>query len=1102
MNTKKELLYNLLFKQTITGEIDYPRIPPKSDLYKLIDLKNIDDVKPLLNLELFDELNFDTLNTAFKSVVDDFNLLYSSINKQSMDVMNQLTNSLKEYRGITRSLNRINQSAVDIINGRADINKYTYKYTETFTNADNINEFLSTKDSSTKLPVIDIESGTMYIPSNTLNLIDLHHYYGTKLNVRFSNYNGMITKTKVLSNYDMSIILDPLLHPDDKYVYYVETNKPTPLTMSFVIQLNPDSSKSEISGVAFSIDSAVTGGYLRLDYKDETGWKPFNYAIKQLTPGLDDYAITLSDVINTSHIRFSIIKEFPDELKNLGYYLSIKNISIYKSTTSKTAVLVSKSTEIKSYGFEDTIIGTIGAKIKGILPQNCYANIYVSSDKVIHAHFEDIHGDYVDPKSLNKFRLVDTKTDELTKDKRFVLLSDLIGNEHLEGVSKYNNLAFDWQIIKSFESDNLKPDMVTLINIGQKDPYDNSIANTRDVLFGDRYYNDILSGTYPQDDFPPPFSLDDWFMSGIINESNPDWHNIEYLVDADPHLYGTDYGDPVYGFPWNWFYKRKKRHLKFNDFIAMIPGWWRPDSSLVTPSGILNEYGEIDKSIVDTVTFPYPDFYINGIKFYKIFRFDRNSEVLGSDMRIYTYQTKPVNGVTTNDKEDYYPHNMKWVFTSKYTPVRAVQEAIPTVSGYADDPHKITGKVKVDIPDNAKYIDSSIKNVHYKDDNLYLDEIRQYKIIKDNDKDVFIDLSPLENSDLLIEDHPLAFEYAYNLIDNYTSYWDGYIIVDDETVDITLKQSYAYTNQINKYNVVNKYKIINVDTDEVITKNDDVNNKDYNMLDESVKTITLDRGIYEFKIHCLTEKDNAYPANKWSPNSSDFIKVTGNARIVADIKPLHIVTLETLLYSTTYENDYRCAVITDSDYTNYVIVKEPSKNIVPGYYFDSEGSYYNKLDEHQIQNIGHYKRRWYGAQTNIIETYYTGSKIDTIMSGYYYDNTSYEVDYKWNKGKTYDQHYKNTYDKLYPQHSTFGVPINVDEPITNVLNSGYLFHNTSENLPSFYTAEYGLVDRDNVAGNRFLYKIELISEDEQLTPVLDEIEFSINPKIEELLYET
>ena len=150
MNTKKELLYDLLFKQTITGELDYPRIPPKSDLYKLIDLKNIDDVKPLLNLELFDELNFDTLNTAFKSVVDDFNLLYSSINKQSMDVMNQLTNSLKEYRGITRSLNRINHSALDIINGRAEA-KAMEIYGETYNKSIKYFDFIKSIDTYRKI---------------------------------------------------------------------------------------------------------------------------------------------------------------------------------------------------------------------------------------------------------------------------------------------------------------------------------------------------------------------------------------------------------------------------------------------------------------------------------------------------------------------------------------------------------------------------------------------------------------------------------------------------------------------------------------------------------------------------------------------------------------------------------------------------------------------------------------------------------------------------------------------------------------------------------------------------------------------------------------
>ena len=1095
MRTKNTILYNKIYNKYITGEIGYDAIIPSfNTVTSLVNAINKDDSKPMMDTSIFTNLTFDNLTTVFEAMVDDFDLLYTAMNMQSQYTLDQLTDSLKEYRGVKNELIKIGQLADDINNGKTDLDNVRYVFTESFSNANNINNYISSIDKDTQYPVIDIDAGVMYIPADTLSTINLHHYYGKKLNIIPTNYNGSITSAEYVGGADAKMIFDINNDASTKLEYELVTNSPTAINLNFIIQLDPNNKELEFNSIAVVVDSVKTRGYFRVEYKSENGWT--NIPAQETTVlntnitndsdnkigEYDSIAIISPKIIKTTHLKFIFIKETPDVLDSNTYYLSIYNIVIFTGTNSKTSTLISNSIQIKPYNNDRVIIGTIAADIDGYIPEKCKVDVFVAKDKIVPAHFEDENGLYVTPESVNKVTLVRTDPDNdiFTE----VGLSDIIGLTHISGVVDFNYMNYDWQLLKSYSSDNLKPEVIEFIKTKKKDLHDNSIANSLDILFGDKRYNTTLQGTYPQDDYYDSSLVPGLFLSGVIDTNNTAWLPLlDSMVSVAPELYNYSYGNPIYGFPFNWYFKSKKRTVTFNEAFAHIPGWYRPNSSQVSYDRNVN---------INAIKQTYPEFYINGIKFYKIYEYARNAKLTMTNMSLYTYQTKPLNDIGVSDSNDYYPHNMVWNHHSAIKHELKADTNIPhdEVTGL----YSLSGIINLPIKEHETFIDSSIKFVKYDLANLFLTESQQYDVVNNGPvSGVLIDFAKMEHDTEGVVT-PVHYQYGISTITNDASFWKGFIIVDDNA-DITIKQS-TYTYDETTADVITKYKIYDVDNDKFITGTDD-SSSDYNMMNENKVTTNLNRGIYELVIHCITTDDGGAPANNWSPNSSEFLEVIGNAKVVANANSLKTVSLETLLYSTSYEDDMRCAIIDELNYS-YIVVKEPSKNLVPGYYFNTTKSSYILEKEHMIENIGHYHRKEFDAHGNI-QSFITGSKGTDIISGVYSIDSSYVTDTKWNQGVTYPADFKNSdMSFLYQQHSTFNSDINVDSLDITTGNTGHLFYNTAENIPSFYSITYGLIENTDVVLDKFLYKIQLTSEHESLSPMLNNVKFTMNTNLDEL----
>jgi len=1072
MSNKIELLYKKVFQNFITGKYGVPKIPEEKEVNDKIHEITQDNNDPITSSKRMDDVYIDVITTNFSSVIDDIDILYDSIGSHSSEIMDQLTYSLKEHNGVKRELRNIEQRGKDIQAGKTGIDYLKYVHTENFLTINNINTIQSTLSPDTRAPIVDVKSGNAYIPNSLMNLVDLTHYYGRKLEVINTGYIGHISDSGWEGHSDVAAILS--ISDPRRLVYRIKTSEPTSLVSSFIIQLHPDRNAIDINSIMIKLDSDNVGGQLRIEYRDKTIWKSIpDFPQKELDA--DKLTFKFKD-ISTTHLKFSFIKEYPDIVDSNEYFIILDDLSIIRAGTHKTATLYSKSIQMRPYDNEKVVIKNIAVNADGYIPEGCSVDISVAKDKLVGGYFNDINNNYVSPNSVHIDHFVpDTGN---SHPERHVLLSDIKNNPNATGVIDYNQLEFDWKKVKSFkDSDNFKPVIINFADISSKDPYDNSLYQQASYLFGDPLFYSTYN-IYPQ----PGLDLDPWFLSGVIDADNDYWTYMSGYVDQGLLISGHDYGDPE-GYPFNYYHSDVSRYFRFGDDHHVINGWWRPEVQNVTVSGIKDDA---------IITDPVPDFYFNGMRFYKIFKIDPNSTPVKSSIRLYSYQNRPVVG----GSDDYYPHNLIWNYNTKDI-IKTAE--FSTVNGWVD----YNSATQTTFPENNAFaiplysgqelVENSVREVHYQGHSNILTIDTHYRLNQNVDNGRwFMNMIPVSSGIVYHPDAHISLKYSYKYEDKYTSYWDGYIVSDEDST-IVINQiflaSYAEINGtiVPGESVVGDIIITTLEGDSVYNAS----------ISEQNVSININKGVYHIRIFCLSDKGTTYAAKYWAPHSNKFIETGPSLKIVPRFEPIKMTNFDILLHSTPYENDNRAAIIEDIDNSKYIVVKEPSRNILPGYYYDNYISSYTKNDTNLIRNIGHYKRKYIvhsGISGYYDEHYITGSSGNIVMSGDYLDFNSYTQDNSWNNGYVYPPGHEN-YDQtiLYPQHSTFGSSINIED---NPNNSGHLFYNTGENLPAFYTIEYGTVNKYDKTVDRFLYRIQLNSEHEVNTPVLSSLKFVINEEEE------
>lgn len=1122
MNYKNTALVKKIFQDFIHGVFGEPKIPTKSEVLSKINEYTSSDYSPILdNIKLVD-LAPSGIVSKFTNIIDDIDVLFTSIELESSDILDQLTNSIKEYNGSKRELDRLQTFVNDVGMSKFGEEFFNSSFTESFNNLDNIDTFRS--DS------VDLNAGIFTIDSNGSNVLSLSHYSGKRLDFSVSEYYSPILENGFVGNTDAESIINS---SDPRYLLYrVKTQRPTSLKVVTSLQLLPDGKPTNINKVIIDTESTVGKGHIRLYYRDIYNWKDVpNTSIQTIK---SNSVVFNFSTISCTHIKIEFVKDTPDSIDTNEYFIPICNISIHLSSNKNSAILTSKSIDVSNI---TPVISSIQCDADVDIPQGSNIKVSVANDVKINGQFRNSLGEVVSPLSAN-IASFDSSADG------HVYLSDmcrLAGS--VSGLYTYTTADYDWKEIKTSTSygDNI-PDKLYFKNTKSHDIYDSSLYNFQYLYkYGDRNY----SGGYL-----------DWVVSGWCNETNPYWDYLEPLVNSGIYnsgitittsMSGTSiswiedqYGNinpeitnhtsysgqwlgNGYGYPYNY-----SGGMLFGEYSGVYHGWWRPYSHTIIPTGIdplydIDNDGYLDLSFCDTA----PDFSFNGSNYYKIYKFSPSSNLISSSIKLYSYQKNPISV-----NSSYFNHNFLWNYKSGW---RNLTKKI-TISYNSDN--TVWSGYKITIPigmENSEFLKNPIKEIRKSGTNVVL-QPTEYTVTYRKES-IIIDFLRLLNR---LESTSVSFDitFRYRCLDRYVSTWDGYIVVLPNTVNPNITFNNFRLKDSPSVNGIGKVKITNLVSGET-TEYSEQEKYDIKLVSSIADTQ------YKIQIHCASDTTTGFTAkdqsdNHWVPSTSN-ITLTDGMYIVSKLDPIKIVDFSSLIYDKP-SNSEKAAIITESDGSKFLVVKEPPKDLFPGYYFSEKDRTYKMYG--YTNNNGHYIRYYY--QSGVLQRYTTGSSGNMVL------NMDGSTDYDWNNGVVANGYSNINSDIFFRHHSTIGYPLNLEKSSTihmndtlfsgdidpcpsgqywnakvigssewlnwvntediktsrlnqwnstnnsiyideDIPNRGFLYYNTGENLPLYYSISYLEANGNADSNSRFLYKIELFGgESNNSVPKVKSIHFTIN----------
>lgn len=1129
MNYKFNNLYTKIYRGYIRGEYGAPRIPTRNEIVRKMEEFTTTENVPITDNNRMTSFQIGEIQRKFSSIIDDIDILFDSIESESVDILDQLTHSLKEHRGTKRELSRINSRTKDINNGQLGEEYLKYNFTETFEDL----TYINTQRSD---PVFT-DAGVFSIARGSDQILSLSHYYGTKLEWSIIENYAQIEEQLYVNSTDAATMLDQ--KDPRQLIYRIRTNRPTRLRTSIAFQLTPDGRKVEINGVTLDLDSSISKGWVRLYYRDEYKWLDVKTASIQQVKS--DRVIYNFPNTFASHIKIEFIKDVPDVPSSNHYYYILNNLAIFRGSSKRKAILYSKPITFESYDREAPIISRIEASGDIFVPPTCEANLYVAQDVKINGQFKDINDESVYSDSANAVKFDPSASG-------FVYLSDVWNSEStVSGIEIYRGLDFNWKKLKSFNNAGERvPSVIEFNNTRLKPKIDNSIfAISSWYTFGDLDYTGIYD------------------LSGWVNTSNSQWAQMEPLVnsgilvsgvtitgvgwiqDSNGNLNPDVYSNPDFsgqwigfgsgaGYPFSYQIPNLDRTFRFNEYDRSIDGWWRPMSDSVTPTGIKSELKGSGNQVNPDYLSYLPDFHFNGLDFYKIYKFGLDENVIEPTIRLYSYQQRPVIS-----ESGYYPASFIWNYKSRWTDEIGVKQNARMANPSSTFDNYVIPVPATSLRPNEEYIVDAIEEVRIHGTSVVLDTSEYFTVPIGSNRIQGINLSGLSAT----TNYPTSgiafdYKYRYRVKNEYLSSWTGYAITTAGAESPIITIANQNVNDVRNIPLIKSVVITNLDTGETnnISEEGGLFNVKLNREDSTKEAH------FKITIYCASDSNTGFCANQWVPHEgikSKTLTVSPGIKLVSRLKPIAIVDLSTLIYDTPINNDGRAALLEEENGEKFLVVKQPSKDIFPGYYYSSlEKKYYEDYSS-RIENIGHWVRSGITESGEIVYT--TGSDA----SGIVYDFNRTDLDLTWNNGATLPDYPNDTGIPFYPHHSTFAYPINIDrqrnatihleegyidprapynvgrvgstswyswlqtnysdqveqwndsnELTISDINRGFLFYDTAENLSTFYSITYRNIIGVSDIHKRFLYKLELLSDNqENLTPIVKSLRFIVNDRL-------
>ena len=1159
MDYKINNLKDKVYSAFIRGEYGPPKIPSPNEVLEKIESFTDSTYTPVTSRERLSKMDFSTISGKFTNIIDDIDILFESIEDESRDILDQLTDSIKEHNGVKRELRRIRARANDIINRKLGDEYLEYNFTESFDDVDNINSVYSDP--------IDTDAGVFTILSSSSNLLTLNHYRDKKLEFNvieaFSKieeygYIGETNATAVMSKGDPRSI-----------TYRIRTARPTMLKTVLAIQLLADGKPVDINAVGISLDSSLSKGMLRLYYQNNFQWKDVPTLSLQEIKG--DNVVFSFPTVQATHIKFEFIKDFPDIPATNEYLYTINEIAISKSSNRSSARLYSKPIIIDEYSHETPVVNNISCVVDADVPDGCILKVYVAQDTPLSGQFIDANGNPVFADSLEAVDFSPTATG-------FVYLSDMWARDGLSGLDPYRGFDFNWKELKpTATTGDTIPDVIEFNTTTKHNILDNSLFSVSDwYLFGDEDY----TGPWPQ--YSSLYG--DIFISGWCNSDNSMWdpflsgavasgwlvsgvdiaaiYGIPYnlIEDSEGNINPDITGHALYsgqwlgygrGYPFNYFVESRDQYLKFGDYSSAVNGWWRPLSVAVDPTGVSSAYGSGEYLYHDLYGLTLPDFYLNGIKFYKIYKFGYTQNVVDSSIRLYSYSTRPVN--TDNDA---YDHNFIWNYKSNWSVESNTVLDLKDLVHYNDS--DFTNYVlTLPRPQTAgeEYLIDGISEVKLHNTSFVFEKDSDYVVVQDaKGQPSGIRLAPLNGNHSHLTPSGTSFDVVINsrIKNRFISTWTSYAIVSPNSLgEVTISNPRLYSTVKTQKRIVDKVVVDDLDKNSSVEYMDSDGKITFTL---DVSDSSTDRH-FKVTIFCASDENSGFSGKSGSSRATHFIPseargtlvVSKGIKFVSRLETIKIVDLSTLLYDTPMSNDKRCALISDYNGEKYLVAKTPSKDIFQGYYFDSVSGFYFLDPRILMANKGHFIRK--NESDSNLTIYTTGS------SGTLINDPWLVLDTTWNNGSTLPEFPNTILTTVFPNHSTWGYPITLDDAVElqwtnsflesgmfdlrtpdralaqvgssgwrvwlsgynleqleaydsnfsrygryffsvrqeNIPNRGFLYYNTGENLPSFYSISYRTVRNTDASYSRFMYKLELESNGSRtVVPKVRSIRFRVN----------
>ena len=637
----------------------------------------------------------------FLTIKDNIEYLLGEVFASMNSIIDIVNDSVLEKNQVLRDLKLMDVDFSDVEAGTLHNDGLKYVISDNFADISKVDSLRTTAQ-------INLNAGSVSLNSLRSSYLSFNQYRN-KTNTQFTiteGFSSVVSQQQTPGTRFGNIFLAG--DDTNRWELIVNTSKNVNIEGYFTLQLSDIGDTIDINSIIMKLygvksisenSDLITFSYLNQDKNDKT-WKVIPGGVVSVTgPELDVKFPT----INTTHIRVSWLKFYPDDIVKLNYLFSITELSIQHASSVFESDLISNSLQIQPYQNEQPVIVTTELEVKKQVQPGSSIDFYVGIDEPVAGKVIDQYGNVVDITSDAAVSFVPNGLDGNGKPETyFSFASYLRDNTHINGITAYQHWEPKWQQITP--KNETVPSIPNIIYFNTSDfgKIGNDLYYTTPIMWGDVNY----TGVYP-------VTGNDWATNwngiGLSPKSG-------YIWGEDPFTNaGVWWGD-------------SSEHA----------GWWRPNTP--TASGTF-----LQPSIKSTPDFSIPVYSADGNpvsffnpfindgngdkdilrkEFYKIFKWPSNELPIHGTVKLANKRLTTSSDITNN--------NTKWLWN------------------YSSNTEVVDCVVTFNIP-----TDANLYTIKLEDIIKYKSDIR---IIPDSIRDVkFTAVSP--NS---IEDYTIEYGIQYN----------------------------------------------------------------------------------------------------------------------------------------------------------------------------------------------------------------------------------------------------------------------------------------------------------------------------------------------------